>query len=133
MTLASRVATLAAVLTMCVGNLGVCAGWQATAEARMACCMNGTSCPMHASDSHGSRSTRTITQVHADNCCAAASSRTQSFVASSLFALAHATPLPFAASLVVPVPVSALQEWRALVPLPASPVPKHLLHSVLLV
>ena len=35
--------------------------------------------------------------------------------------------------LAVPVAVPALQEWRALVPLPASPVPRHLLLSVLLV
>jgi hypothetical protein len=38
---------------------------------------------------------------------------------------------------IVPVVVApmvpALQEWRAFVPLPVSPVPKHLLLSVLLV
>jgi hypothetical protein len=34
---------------------------------------------------------------------------------------------------VVPIALPALQEWRALAPLPVSPVPKHLLLSVLLV
>jgi len=128
-----RCAALAAVLTLCVGNAAVCAGWQATPEARMACCTNGTRCPMHTSESHGSGSKRVISQAQADTCCAATSSRTQSSVASSTFVLSHATPLPVAAGLGVPVAVPALQEWRALVPLPASPVPRHLLLSVLLV
>jgi hypothetical protein len=131
--LARRVATVAALLTLCVGNLAVCAGWQATAEARMACCMNGTSCPMHESESRGSGLERTVSQVDADNCCAAASNRTQSSAASSLFALSDTRALPAISPNVVPVVVLALQQWRALVPLPVSPVPKHLLLSVLLV
>jgi|SRR5215471_3656938 len=132
MSLARRFAALASVLTLCVGNLAVCAGWQATPEARMACCKSGTSCPMHKSESHGS-STRVISQSQADNCCAAASNRTQPSVASSSFVEPGATPLPPLAGLVVQAPALALREWRALVPLPISPVPKHLLLSVLLV
>jgi hypothetical protein len=88
---------------------------------------------MHKSESHGARSTHVISQAQADSCCAAASTRAQSSVGSSLFGLSHTTPLAVAAGLVVPVRVLALQEWRALVPLPVSPVPKHLLLSVLLV
>jgi len=88
---------------------------------------------MHTPESHGPGSKRVISQAQADTCCAATSNRTQSSVASSMFVLSHATPLPVAASLAVPVAVPALQEWRALVPLPASPVPRHLLLSVLLV
>jgi hypothetical protein len=133
MTLARRVAAVAAVLTLCVGNLAVCAGWQATAEARMACCTDGTSCPMHTSESRGSGSKRVISQAQADTCCAATSNRAQSSVVSSMFVLSTATPLPVAPSLIVPVAVLALQQWRALVPPSVSPVPKHLLLSVLLV
>jgi hypothetical protein len=131
MMLARRIAAVAAVLTLCVGDLAVCAGWQATPEARMACCMSGTSCPMHKGESHGSK--RAISQVEADNCCATASTRSQSSVTGPAFSLSNATSLPAVTTLVVPVVVPALQEWRAFVPLPVSPVPKHLLLSVLLI
>src|SRR5262245_62287515 len=50
-TLVRRLAAMAAVLTLCVGNLAECAGWQPTPEARMECCANGTKCPMHKSES----------------------------------------------------------------------------------
>jgi len=132
-TFARRFAAIAVVLALCAGNLAICAGWQATPEARMECCRNGTSCPMHKSESHRSGSKRAITQTQADNCCAAASNRTQSSVESSPVALSNASALPVLPGLVFQVPVLALQEWRALVPLPVSPVPKHLLLSVLLV
>jgi hypothetical protein len=88
---------------------------------------------MHKSASHRSRSNRAITQLQADNCCAAASTRTQSSIAVTTFLVSDATPLPPVAAVVVAVPVRALQTWRAFVPLPASAVPKHLLLSVLLV
>ncbi len=128
-----RLAAVTAVLSLSVGNLAVCAGWQATPEARMACCENGTSCPMHKSESSQSPSKHSITQVQADNCCAAASNRTQSSAADPTFAPASMTTLLVSATLVVPASVPALQKWRALVPLPISPVPRHLRLSVLLV
>jgi len=130
---ARRFTALLAALTLCVGNLAVCAGWQATPEARMACCMSGTSCPMHEAESHRSSSNGDVTQVQADNCCAAASNRTPSSVAGTTLVVSNATPAPGAAAVVRAVSVLALQTWRALVPLPASPVPRHLLISVLLV
>ena len=133
LTLARRLAAVAIILTLSAGNVAVCPAWQATPEARMACCKNGTSCPLHKSESHRSTSKRRITQVQADNCCAAASNRTQSPVASPTFGVTDATTLPIATVLVGAVPVLALKEWRAFVPLPVSPVPKHLLFSVLLV
>ncbi len=133
MRLARCVAAVTAVLALSAGNLAACAGWQATPEARMACCLNGTQCPMHQSGSHGSDSKRSITQLQADSCCAATSERAQSSVAGSSLVLPIVTALPLAPDAVVPVPVLALQEWRALVPLPVSPVPRHLLLTVLLV
>lgn len=131
--LVKRLGAIAAVLTLCAGNVAVCAGWQVTPEARMACCMSGTSCPMHKSESQRSGSTRVVTQVQADNCCAAASNRTPSSVPDSAFALTQPTMLPAMAIPIVELPVLALQEWRAVVPLRVSSVPKHLLLSVLLV
>jgi hypothetical protein len=133
MALARRVAAILGILTFSVGNLAVCAGWQTTPEARMACCTKATSCPMHKAESDHSGVKRTISQVQADTCCAASSNRTQSPVAGTTFVLSNATALLPAAVVVVAVPALALQQWRALVPLPASPVPKHLLISVLLV
>ena len=128
-----RLTAFLAVLALCAGNAaGVCAGWQATPEARMACCMSGTSCPMHKSESHGSGSAHMM-QAQADNCCAAASNRTESPSATASFTLLNISVLPAVVPFVVPVTAPSLQEWRAFVPLPVSPVPKHLLLSVLLV
>jgi hypothetical protein len=132
--LSRRLAAIAAVLTLSVGNLAVCAGWQATPEARMACCRDEATCPMHKSESHDSGTRHIVSQAQADNCCAG-SERTHSttttnstFVPTGVVALAPATM-----SVVTSPNVPALQGWRALVPLPVSPVPKHLLLSVLLV
>ena len=88
---------------------------------------------MHTPESHGSGSTHAISQTQADTCCAATSNRTDSPIAATGFALSNSAALPSVVPFVVPVVVSALQDWRALVPLPVSPVPKHLLLSVLLV
>ena len=131
--LGRRLSAIVAVLTLCIGNLPVCAGWQASAEARMACCEDESTCPMHKSNAPRSTSQHQLTQAQADTCCATASNRIQTSVAGATFVLANAIALPVHADAVVPIPVPALQEWRALVPLPASPVPKHLLLSVLLV
>ncbi len=88
---------------------------------------------MHKSEPHGSGSTHVVSQAQADTCCAAASNRTESPTASTSFALSNSAAVPAVIPFVVPVAVPALQGWRALVPLPVSPVPKHLLLSVLLV
>ncbi len=133
LTVTRRLAAIAAVLTLSVGNISVCAGWQSTPEARMACCTNGTSCPMHNSEPRRCGSTHVISQAQADSCCAAASNRTQASTADAAFVLSNASALPASADAVVAVAVPALQQWRARVPLPVSPVPKHLLLSVLLV
>jgi hypothetical protein len=129
-----RLAALVAVVTLSAGNVAICAGWQATPEARMACCLSGTTCPMHKSASHNHASTTALSQAQADSCCAAATERRDSPAASSTFIVLNEAARPAAAALfIVPVSVAALQVWRALVPLPPSAVPKHLLLSVLLV
>jgi hypothetical protein len=87
---------------------------------------------MHKSEPHGSSSKHAISQGQADNCCAATSNRTTSS-ASSIYVVANAAAVPATAPILVPVEPAALQEWRAAVPLPVSPVPKYLLLSVLLV
>jgi hypothetical protein len=122
-----------AVLTLFVGNIAACAGWQATPEARMACCMNGTTCPMHKSDSREHSSKRVVSQAKADSCCAAAAQRRDSAAAGSTFVASGVIALVPVAAVTVPVSAFASQEWRALVPLPVPSAPKHLLLSVLLV
>ena len=131
--LSRRLTAIAAVLTLCAGNLAVCTGWQATPEARMACCRTEAACAMHESESHHSGTRHTVSQAQADNCCAGSegthSTTTNStFVLSGIIVFAPAT-MPVVTSRNVP----ALQDWRALVPLPVSPVPKHLLLSVFIV
>ena len=133
MTLPRRVAVIAAVLTLCAGNVAVCAGWQATPEARMACCQNERTCPMHKSDSHASAVTHSVTQAQADDCCAG-SERGDSATPNSTFALsAVVTVVAAILPVVADASTPALQDWRALVPLRVPPIPKHLLLSVLLV
>ena len=128
-----RIAAVVAVLALCAGNLAVCAGWQATPEARMACCVNATTCPMHKSDSHEHSSKQVVSQAQADSCCAAAAQGRDSAAAGSTFAASGVIALAPVTVFTVPTSAIASQEWRALVPLPVSSTPKHLLLSVLLV
>ena len=127
MGLARRIGAVAIVVAICVGNLAVCAGWQATPQARMACCTNRTSCAMHGSDD----AVVAISQEQADGCCASQSSRTQSSVADSQVLPSKAIALAIVTNVVVTVP--AVQAWRTVLPLPVSPVPKHLVLSILLI
>jgi len=88
---------------------------------------------MHKSELHHPGSTHQVTQAQADGCCAGSEQNDSaisqaSFVSSGTVALVVAT-VPAVVAPLVP----ALQEWRAFVPLPVSPIPKHLLLSVLLV
>jgi hypothetical protein len=132
-TVIRRATAVVAVLTLFVGNVAVCAGWQATPEARMACCMNGATCPMHKSHNHEHSSKRVVSQVQADSCCAGAAQRRDSAAADSTFAASDVIALVPIAAFTVPVSAFMSQEWRALVPLPVSSTPKHLLLSVFLV
>jgi hypothetical protein len=127
-----RVAAMAAVLTLSLGNVALCAGWQPAPEARMACCHDDASCPTHTPESHGSGSKRHVTQTQADNCCAASERNDPgtagvSLVASATFALA-----PASITVVVNPKAPARQRSRVFVS-PASSIRKHLLLSVLLV
>jgi hypothetical protein len=127
-----RGAALIAVLALCAGNLAVCAGWQPTPEARMACCTDGMTCPMHKPDDHEHSSRHGVSQAQADSCCAAAQRR-DSAAAGATFAASGAIALVPVAAFTVPVSALRPQQGRAPVPLPLSSTPRHLLLSVLLV
>jgi hypothetical protein len=128
-----RIAAVVAALALCAGNLAVCAGWQPTPEARMACCMNGTTCPMHKSDHREHSSKRIVSQAQADSCCAAAAQGRDSAAAGSTFAASGLIGMAPVSAFTVPTSAVTSREWRALVPLPVSSTPKHLLLSVFLV
>lgn len=132
-TLCRRLFAVAAVLMLSVGNLAVCAGWRATPDARMACCQDEATCPMHKSESHGSQSKHDITQAQADDCCAGSERNHSTTTRTSFIASAIVALVPASTPLVVTLNTPAVQVWRAFVPPPLSPIPKHLLLSVLLV
>lgn len=129
-----RLSALAVSLVLLAGNLAVCAGWAATPEARMACCVDGDTCPMHKGESHHSHSAQVITQAQADTCCAA-SERDQSSQSSPAFVVAFSSaPLDLGVVLQPPAPARVLRDsWRAFAPSPVAAVPKHVLLSVFLV
>ncbi|MBP7778422.1 MAG: hypothetical protein KA371_14995 [Acidobacteria bacterium] len=126
---------LAAALTVLVGagNVAACEGWAPTPEARMSCCTDGQPCHMHAGASHGATATHDVNQTDADSCCAS-SEQEQSGqdvqavvvpVAGAVLGLGVVVP-PLAPRLVL------TDAWRSGVPIPPSPVPKHVLLSVFL-
>lgn len=125
-----HVSALLLTIALAAGNVALCAGWLATPEARMACCSEGASCPMH-TQHQGSE--QGISQAEADSCCAAsergdAAPLSSSFVLSVSLAVIP-SPVPF----VLPELATSLAAWRPPVPVPRGHIPKHLLLSVLLV
>jgi hypothetical protein len=127
-----RLSALALSLALLSGNLGVCAGWAATPEARMACCVDDT-CPMHKGESSSFSEKPAVSQAQADACCAA-SERQQSDQSAPSFITAISSAV-LGAGVVVPVPVPALvatDAWRTDAPVPIAPVPRHVLLSVFL-
>ena len=97
----------------------------------MACCQDESTCPMHKPSGHGS--SHHVTQTQADTCCAASERNDSATTRPALASSVVVALAPAIVPLVVIPPVPALEEWRALVPLRASPVPKHLLLSVFLI
>ncbi|MEQ1908113.1 MAG: hypothetical protein ABMA15_04780 [Vicinamibacterales bacterium] len=128
-----RAAALVVALTLGAAGWAECAGWQATPEARMACCSDSDVCPMHGSPEPGSGFGRVVTQAQADNCCAASdtddSTPSAGAFSLSLSAALVTSRLATMAPVTTPAPLDA---WRAHVPLPGAHVPKHVLLSVFL-
>lgn len=119
-------------LALSAGSLALCAGWAATPEARVACCSEAGACPMHKPDSQRSGAQRAVTQAQADSCCAS-SEGDDSTPSAPAFALSlSVAAVPSALPVVTPAVAVHLEAWRALVPLPGTRVPRHLLLSVFL-
>jgi len=129
-----RTAAFVVAIMLAAAGWAECAGWQASPEARMACC-SGSDCPMHGSTEPRTGSERVVTQAQADSCCAASGTNdsTPSAVAFSLSlsaALMPSTPSTLAPILARPASFAA---WRTHVPFTVSEVAKHVLLSVFLI
>ena len=130
-----RTAALVVVLALSAAGWAECAGWQASPEARMACCSGSGDCPMHGSTEPGASSERVVTQAQADNCCAAsdADDSTPSAGAFSLSFSAALVPSTPSSLATITAPPASFDAWRTHVPLPIGQVPKHVLLSVFLI
>jgi hypothetical protein len=130
-----RMAALVVVLTIGSAGWAECAGWQATPEARLACCSGSGDCPMHGSTESSAGSERVVTQAQADSCCAA-SETNDSTPSPGAFSLSLSAAL-VTSTLTTLAPIAAppalFEAWRTHVPLPAGHVPKHVLLSVFLI
>lgn len=130
-----RTAAVVVALTLAAPGWAECAGWQASPEARMACCVGSGDCPMHGSAEPGARSERVVTQAQADSCCAASGADDSTPPAGAFSVSLSAALVPSTLSTLAPImaPPASLAAWRTSVPLPLGHVPKHVLLAVFLI
>jgi hypothetical protein len=129
-----RISVLTLMLALVDGHVAVCAGWQATPEARMDCCTEDCACPMHEGQTHSSDSGKVLTQGQADSCCASSEREDSSHSNPSI--LAPISNVVLGEGVIIPPPIPSLvlsDNWRTAVPIPAAPVARHVLLSVFLV
>ena len=130
---ANRLSVVFLTLAIAAGQAGVCAGWIATPEARMACCSDDGRCPMHKSGSEDDESNRMVSQAEADRCCAASeqddSAPSPTGPAFSVTLAVALSPLPA----LLRQPECHVSMSRTSVPIPTAHVAKHVLLSVFLV
>jgi hypothetical protein len=108
-----------------------CAGWESTAEARMACCVRHGACAMHkvAQDAAGA----TLTQSEADTCCAAAERHDGSQPPVTTVAAPAMTPVLALFAEQPAVPALWVDRHRPPPLLASRQLPTHLLLSVFLI
>lgn len=131
MKVAPLIRRVVAGLTLAVlaaGDVAVCAGWEATAEARMACCLSGDSCPMHHGPDSGPDALLGISQSEADRCCAASEPKESAPSASAFVAIVS---LPVVGNLFVSESLH-LSHWIWHVWDDAPPPPGHVSRQALL-
>lgn len=132
---ARHLVVLVLTLLVAVGNAAVCAGWQGSAEARMACCTGPGGCPMHAhgSDDQTGSTPSALSQAQADGCCASSESDDAPQTSQGIaWSWTPALVVPFV--LADPGLDVRQQPVRAQIsrPPPARAVPRHLLLAVFL-
>jgi hypothetical protein len=128
-----RTAALVVVLALSAAGWAECAGWQASPEARMACC-SGRDCPMHGSTEPGASSERVVTQGQADSCCAASDTNDSTPSAGAFSLSLSAALVPSTLYTLAPITAAAsFDARRTHVPLRIGQVSKHVLLSVFLI
>ena len=128
-----RVLATSVGLMLMAGPVGLCAAATTTPEARMACCTDEDSCPMHKGSTHSSDSHHQPSQSQADQCCVVSNhdNPNQSMLMHGL----PSNPV-LGTSVLLPLQVPALvrtDAWRTAAPLLVTPVPRHLLLTVFLI
>jgi hypothetical protein len=129
----TRLAALAAIVTLSMSAWVQCAGWQSSAETRMACCDDEEHCPMHSAGNQPAPVRPAVTQSQADACCGLSEHSSTTPSRSSFVPAADlvAVTSPTAADL--PAAPHVRHDGRAFTAHPLGPVRRHLLLSVLLV
>jgi hypothetical protein len=115
------------------GPVGLCAAVTPTPEARMACCTDSDTCPMHDSGAGSSESHHQPSQPQADQCCVA-SERDTPHQSMPMSVGVLSTPV-LHASILLPRQVPTLvrtDAWRTTTPRLVAPIPRHLLLAVFL-
>jgi hypothetical protein len=125
-----RVSALVLTLALVSSNVALCQGWMRTAEERMACCSEGSACPMHKADEHGVA--QAVSQAEADRCCAASETDESAPTAPTFNVSISLAPIQSIIHLVEP-PLVRFDARRTPAPIPSTSVPKHVLLSVFLV
>jgi hypothetical protein len=115
------------------GDFVVCAGWQASPEARMACCENGTACPMRHSGNANNNTKTALTQSDADRCCASSEQHESAPSSSAFVPMVALAPLPVLFSPLAWSTDRGLAAWGLAIPPPPSHVPIQVLLSVFLI
>lgn len=133
LTISRRLSAFFLTLALATSQAGVCAGWMATPEARMACCSDDRPCPMHASHSEDNGSKRAVSQAEADRCCTISEHDDSAPAPASLAVSVTLVPVISPVPVRMPIPEAHADIWRASVPMPGAHIPKHILLSVFLV
>ena len=131
--MAKRLSALLVTLALFGVGVAPCAGWEATAQARHDCCVDGKCPDQIEADSHSGDHPNGVTHAQAVQCCA--SSEQQNQQRSAQFAGATFLLLPPLDSVVVEAadirPPEQADPFA--VPVPSPPARLHLLFSVFLV
>lgn len=126
-----RVAAITLMAGLLTGAWRPCAGWQATAEARMSCCLRKAACAKHKAARDGAAVS--VEQPEADRCCAASERPDAYQPPSAVIAPPIVTPLVGWFAERPGVPIRGIV-WHRPPPLLASrQLPTHLLLSVFLI
>jgi hypothetical protein len=132
-TVSGRLVALLLSLAVVSAHLEECAGWVASAEARMACCLDG-SCPMHQAEHAGAAPRTSMTQAQADACCASSSGHESNPSASFAAATISVAVLGDGTVLPAQVPARTLNDsWRVTAPVPLGLPPRYVLLASFLI